>query len=85
MDLNLSLSADASLQDRSLSERVWNLPKLRLELIALILALEQIRHVRLVNAILQDDTPVASRTRRRLLAGQPHSRPQAPAKSLIVV
>jgi hypothetical protein len=43
--------ADASLQVWSLFERVWRLPKVRLEWIVLILALEQIRHVRLVNRV----------------------------------
>ena len=82
MDRKLKLSADAPGRIGHSPERAWNLPRVRLELIALILALEQIRHVRPVNEILPHDTPVASRTRRRLQEGQSHSRPQAPPNLL---
>jgi hypothetical protein len=43
------MSAELPCRIWSLSERVWNLKKVRLEWIALILASEQIRHLRLVN------------------------------------
>jgi hypothetical protein len=74
MDLKLSLSADASLQDWSLSERVWNLPKVRLEWIALILALEQIRQVRLVNGVNRPLVPSRKAASATLLAPRDENR-----------